>query len=85
MSVFVMPATRLCVVNPRLRDPQIDLVLGVVNRSEVIRHARLNEVPQFGHRLMAKNRVVDRGDIAHVGPSLLALDEVNLFVGQITV
>ena len=85
VCVFVMVLPWLGVITPRLRNPQIDLVLGVVNRSEVIRHARLNEVPQFGHRLMTQNRVVDRGDIAHVGPSLLAFNEVNLFFGQITV
>ena len=75
----------LCVVTPRLSDTQTDLVLGVMHGREVIRHARLNEVAQFGHRLVAQDRVVDRGDIAHVGPSLLALNEVNLFFGQITV
>jgi len=85
MGVFVMVATWLGVVAPRLRNPQIDLVLGVVNRSEVIRHARLNKVPQFGHRLMAKNCVVNRGDIAHVGASLLTLDEVKFLLGQVSV
>jgi len=34
---------------------------------------------------MAKDRVVDRSDIAHVGASFLALDEVNLFVGQVSI
>ena len=34
---------------------------------------------------MAKDRVVDRCDIARVGPSLLTLDKVNLFVGQVSV
>ena len=81
----MMPLPWLCVIAPRLSNPQIDLVLGVVNRSEVIRDARLNKVPQFGHRLVAQNCVVNRGDIAHVGPGLLALNEVNLFAGQITV
>ena len=85
VGMFVMPLPWLCVIAPRLRNPQIDLVLGVVNRSEVIRHARLNEVPQFGHRLVAQNRVVNRSDIAHVRACLLALNKVNLFFGQITV
>jgi len=85
MGVFVVVATRLGVVAPRLRNPQIDLVLGVVNAIEVVRNARLDEVAQFGQGTVTKDRVVLGGDIAHVRASLLALDEVNLFVGQITV
>lgn len=85
MGVFVVVTTSFCVVAPRLSNPQINLVLGIVNLRKIIRYARLNEIPQFGHRIMAQNRIVDRGNIAHVGSSFLALDEISLFVGQITV
>ena len=80
-----MPLPWFGVVAPGLRNPQVNLVLWVMHGREVVRDTRLYEVTQFGHRLVAQNRVVDRCDIAHVGASLLAFDEVNLFVGQITV
>lgn len=85
MGVFVMPLPWLGVVAPGLSNPQIDLVLGVVDCGEVISQRGLNKVPQLSHLLVSQNRVVDRGSVAHVRPCLLALDEVNLFLGQITV
>lgn len=80
-----MPLSWLCVVQPRLCDPQIDLVLGVVNGRKVIAHRSLYEVPQLGHLFVSEDRVIHRGLIAHVRPSLLVLYKRQFLFGQITV
>ena len=59
-------------------------MLGVVDGLEVVRHRVLNKVPQFGQLLIAQDRVVLGGDIAHVRACLLALDEVKFFFCQVT-
>ena len=85
MLMLVMPLPWLGIVRPGLCNLEVYLVLWVVNRSEVVSQRGLDKVPQFGHLLVAQNRIVNRGGIAHVGPCLLTLDEVNLFLGQITI
>ena len=83
--MLVMPLPWLCVVSPRLRDLEVYLVLGVVDSGEVIRQRGFNKVSELGQFLVPQDRVIHRGRVAHVRPSLLALDEVNLFLGQITI
>ena len=85
MLMLMVPLAWLSVVCPGLSDPQVDLVLWVVDRGEVVSQRGLDEVPQLGHLLVSQNGIVDRGGVAHVGSCLLALDEVNLFLGQVTI
>jgi len=85
MLMLVMPLPWLCVVRPGLGNLEVYLVLWVVDRGEVVSQRGLNKVPQLGHLLVAQNRVVDRGCVAHVGPCFLALDEVELLLGELTV
>lgn len=80
-----MELSRLGVVDPRLCDSQRDLMLGVVDGLEVVRHRCLNEVPQLDQRFVPQDRVVCGGRVAHVWACLLALDERNLFLRQVTV
>jgi len=58
--------TRLGVIGPRLRNLEVDLVLGAVNRGEVFRHLGFNKVPQLGQFFRLKNRVVGAGRVARV-------------------
>ena len=60
-------------------------MLGVVDGLEVVRNRGLNEVPNLDQWLITQDRVVSRGCVPHVWACLLALDEVNLFVCQVTI
>lgn len=81
MSVLVVPLTRLGVVAPRLRDSQVDLVLGVINRRKVFSGLGFNEVTQIGEFSITQDCVVNRRFVALIWPSFLALDKANLFLG----
>ncbi len=66
MLMLVVILTLVGVVSPRLGNLEIDLVLGAINRGEVVRHAGFNEVPQLCQFLGLQNRVVNTGRIARV-------------------
>lgn len=64
--MLVVILTLVCIVRPRLRNLEIDLVLGAVNRGEVVRHLGFNKVPQLGQFFRFQNRVVNTGRVARV-------------------
>jgi len=51
MLVLVVILALIGVVCPRLGNLEIDLVLGAINRGEVVRHLGFNKVPQLGQFL----------------------------------
>ena len=54
MLMLVMPLTWLGVIRPGLSNLKIDLVLGVVDRGEIISQRCLDKVTQLGHLLVAQ-------------------------------
>lgn len=84
MRVLVVILTRLGVVRPGLRDVQRNIALGIMHRLEVLQHRVFDEVTNVCHLFVLQDLAVGARRIALIGITLLAEQEVQLGLGQIT-
>lgn len=71
MGVLVVELTGLRVVEPRLRDPQADIVFRGIDGLEVFRNRGLRKLPQLCHCVIAQHIAVIAGSVTHILVSLL--------------